>query len=115
MSVHAFTLGDDSDGEALRIVLACHAAQRGPAGVDLTGTTLTLTFTPDLTAAETTALTELVRAAKSVLGLSRAERNALESDVTTLRSYLQVATPTLAQTAAATKAIIRVLRAVLRD
>lgn len=115
MSTHAFTLGDDSGDEAQRIVIACHEAGRAPIGVELSGTTLTLTFTPDLTAGEQTALAELVRAAKSVLGLSRQERNALEDDIAGLRTYYGLASPTNAQSIAAIKAIIRVLRAVLRD
>jgi hypothetical protein len=44
-----------------------------------------------------------------------AEWQALEPDIAGLKSYLGVATPTAAQTASATKAIIRVLAALLRD
>jgi hypothetical protein len=50
-----------------------------------------------------------------VPGISLAEWQALEPDIAGLKSYLGTASPTAAQTASATKAIIRVLAALLRD
>lgn len=111
MSTHVFTVPDERSIPG--ITLACLAAFRWPNVTDYAGTTLTLTFTPDLAAGETTTLAEIVRAAVSVL--TRAERNGIESDVTLLRTYQGIATPTLAQTVAATKAQTRVIRALLRD
>ena len=115
MSTHAFTLGADASAATARIVMACHDAGRAPVAATLSGTNLTLEFSPDLGAAAVARLEEIVRAARSSLGLSPDERNALETEIVGLRTYLGVATPTAAQTALATKAIIRVLRAVLRD
>jgi len=47
--------------------------------------------------------------------LALAEWLSIKSDAAGLRNYLGVATPTLTQTAAATKAIIRVLNTIIRD
>lgn len=115
MSTHVYTLGGDAEAERERIVMACHDAGQGPIVADLSGSTLTLVFIPDLSPAKATALDSLVRAAKSVLGLSPAERDALEDDIAGLRTYYGLASPTNAQSVAAIKAIIRVLRAALRD
>lgn len=84
MSTHAFTVPDER--AIPTIALACLAAFRWPNVTDYTGTTLTLTFTPDLTAAEQTALAEIVRAANTPL--TRAERNAVEPFLVTGRSFL---------------------------
>jgi hypothetical protein len=78
--------------------------------------TRTLVYTPDLTAAEQATFDRLLAVARShVAGISPAEWQALEPDIAGLRTYLGTATPTAAQTTSATKAIIRVLRALLRD
>lgn len=74
----------------------------------------TLTITPDLTAGQTQALQDRVaqlRAQRSRYG----RLSEVRDDIAGLRAYMDIATPTLAQTAAATKAIVRVFRAVLDD
>lgn len=115
MSTHVYTLGGDAEAERQRIVMACHDAGQGPIVADLSGSTLTLIFIPDLGPAKSAALDSLVRAAKSVVGLTSAERDALETDIATLRAYYQNASPTNAQSVAAIKSIIAVLRAAFRD
>jgi hypothetical protein len=75
-----------------------------------------LTFEPPLTAAEQAILDRLIRVRLShVPGISTAEWQALEPDIAGLKTYLGLPTPTAGQTASATKAIIRVLAALLRD
>lgn len=112
MSVHTFAEPDRR--RIADIVLACHDAGRGPNAVDYDGTTLTLTFLPDLTAAEVTALTNRVRAASTPL-LTQAERDAIQADIDGLITYQGLASPTLAQTVSAVKAQSRILRAILRS
>lgn len=78
------------------------------------GTTLSVTFTPDLTAQEQAALKAIIR----ITGLVRVtpqEMAALDGDIDGLATYLGLANPTAAQTVLAVKAIIRCLRALLRD
>jgi hypothetical protein len=111
MSTHAFPLGDRR--RLQDIVLACHDAGRAPTSVDYDGTTLTLTFTPDLTAAEVTRLGEFVRAYESLL--TPTERNGIQADVDLLVTFQGIASPTLAQAVAAIKAQGRILRAILRS
>lgn len=82
------------------------AAQTGP---------LTLTFTPDLTSAERATFDSIAKLAVGATLLTPAERANVEPDVALLRTYQGIASPTLAQTAAATKAQSRILRAILRD
>lgn len=50
-----------------------------------------------------------------ITGITFAEWQALDNDLSGLRTYQGVASPTLAQTVAATKAQNRVLAAILRD
>jgi hypothetical protein len=71
----------------------------------------TLVWTPDLSAAEQI----LLRNAGSAVSLTDAERNAIQSDIDGLVTFAGIATPTLAQTAAAVKAQSRILRAILRS
>ena len=80
-------------------------------GGDPSHATRTLTWTPDLTPAEVL----LARAIGCSVRITVAERDALEADIDGLRTYHGLASPTAAQTAQAVKAIIRVLRAILRD
>jgi hypothetical protein len=72
-------------------------------------------FDPDLNPEEEAKLAKVVSLSRSGLEVTDAEWDALSSDIDGLRTYHGLATPTAAQTAQATKAIIRVLRAVLRD
>jgi hypothetical protein len=111
MSTHAFPVPDVA--AAARVVSAVDASAL-PRGSHLYAAgTLTFTFDPDLSAANATTLGLIVRAGRSLL--TQAERDALEGDIDGLRTYHGLASPTAAQTAQATKAIIRVLRALLRD
>lgn len=118
MSTH--TLPWTASASVLEAVSAATAAVRAPTGVRNDETTITFDYTPDLTAAEVTTLTTAVA---GVVGVTRtrnvtltfAEYQAIKPDLATLRSYMGVASPTAAQTSTATKSIIRVLRALLRD
>jgi hypothetical protein len=98
----------DTDG----FVRLLETSLRRPALVNEDGQTVSL-FTPDLTPAEVTAYQRLLRLHHSRLGLTPAEFTALEPDLDGLRSFVSVASPTASQTAAATKALIRVIRAIL--
>lgn len=77
--------------------------------------TITYRFTPDLTLAELTTFSNLRATLRSRIRFTDAEMDALRPDVEGLRTYQGLASPTAAQTAQATKAIIRILRAVFRD
>lgn len=89
---------------------------RVPSDVAWDGTTATYTFTPDLTAAEAVAFDDLVSTFHSHdVELSLTEYQAIKSDIALLKTFAGINTPTLAQTAAATKAQSRILRALLRD
>lgn len=101
-------------GSAPLVTAAISSEIRRPESIATTAATWTLTFTPDLTAPELVILANVVAAAKTRL-ISATEWQAISADVDGLRTYLGVASPTLAQTALASKAIIRVLRAILRD
>jgi lipopolysaccharide biosynthesis protein len=84
----------------------------GPEGV-------TLTYTPDLTAAEVTRLgdfmADIATMAHFGVTMTLAEWQAIKADAAGLRAYLGVASPTAAQTAAAVKAIVRVLGTIIRE
>ena len=74
-----------------------------------------LEFTPDLSAAEQTTLARIFSAATKGFDLTAGEYQAIKDEVATLSAYLGVATPTLVQTATALKALIRVVRAMVRE
>lgn len=83
---------------------------------DSATSTATITFTPDLTAAETATLSDMVGAYHTRdLSLTLAEYRAIKPDLAGLRTYAGIASPTLAQTVSAVKAQSRILRALLRD
>jgi hypothetical protein len=107
------------DALAGRFAALIGDALRAPATIatdDQSGDPI-LTFSPPLDpATEQPVYDRLLRLAKvRVLGITPAEWQALEPDVTNLKTYLGIASPTAAQTAAATKAIVRVLGAILRS
>lgn len=77
--------------------------------------TAELTWTPDLSAADQTTLSNLRKLIVGAVLITPAERAALEPDIDGLRTYANLATPTLAQTVLAVKAQSRILRALLRD
>ncbi|HUW16221.1 MAG TPA: hypothetical protein VMW94_04010 [Actinomycetes bacterium] len=70
---------------------------------------------PPLSPTEQETLAELVRMARFGVTMTLAEWQAIKADAAGLKAYLGVASPTAAQTAAATKAIIRVLATIIRD
>lgn len=89
-----------------------------PTATDSNGTLgnqRTLTWTPDLTAQQTTTMQTIRQLAVSAVLITPAERDAIQSDVDGLIAYQAIGSPTLAQTAAATKAQNRILRAILRS
>lgn len=99
--------------------IAWEAAQaiRNPAsiGEDANGRPL-IVFDPALTTAEQATFDLIVRRHLSrIPGITPAEWEQLAPQIDGLRTYLGLANPTAAQTASATKAIIRVLRAIFRD
>lgn len=77
--------------------------------------TATLTWTPDLSPADLATVQSIVKLAVGSTLLTKAERDNLEPDFTTLRAYANAASPTNAQTIAAVKSVIDVLRAFVRD
>lgn len=105
------------DDLARRVAQLCSQLIREPAtlGTDAATGDPVLTFEPPLTTAEQTTYANILRTLRSAVAITPAERQALEPDIATLRTYVGVTSPTAAQTAAATKAIIRVIRALFRD
>lgn len=73
-------------------------------------------FTPDLTSAEAATFADIVATFRTRdVELTPAEYVAIKSDIALLKTFAGINSPTLAQTAAATKAQSRILRALLRD
>jgi hypothetical protein len=120
MSNHAFAVADARLVNP--IVVACHAAGKPPAAVAYDGANLTLTFSPDLVAAEVVTVTAVVRAAVSIL--TRVERDAIETFLATERTFVGLAQADFIALTQAQRdrmlfdvvtALIRVQRAMLRD
>ena len=115
MSTHIVPIqGNDPDGTVAQVA----AAIRAPASVggwDAEAGTIILTYAPDLTAGELNTLSDLLTLWRFGVVLTLAEWQAIKGDAAGLRAYLGVASPTLAQTAAATKAIVRVLGTIIRS
>lgn len=74
-----------------------------------------LVWEPPLTTAEQATFGDLQLMARFGVTLTLAEWQSIKADAAGLRNYLGVASPTAAQTAAATKAIIRVLGTIIRS
>ncbi len=72
-------------------------------------------FTPPLTAPEQATFDDLKLMAKFGVEMTLAEWQSIKADAAALKAYNGVATPTLAQTAAAVKAINRVLATIVRS
>jgi hypothetical protein len=72
-------------------------------------------FDPPLSPAETETLADLRQMQRHRVSITLAEWQSIKADAAGLRAYLGVASPTAAQTAAATKAVIRVLSTVIRS
>ena len=75
----------------------------------------TFVFDPPLSPAEEATLADLATMTRFGVTLTLAEWTAIKADAAGLKAYLGVASPTAAQTAAATKAIIRVLGTIVRS
>ena len=88
-------------------------------GVEQGPGSLTVSFTGTLTAEQRATAQDIANdlavLARSGVKLSLAEWRAIKADIAGLKAYLGVASPTAAQTAAATKAIIRVLGTIIRE
>lgn len=108
MSTHF--VPDDSTVDVLGFLPAGRTLhlQPTPGGV-------TCEILPDLTPTQAARFAELVAAGRSRIRFTDAEFDALRPDIDGLRTYHGLASPTAAQTAQATKAIIRILRSILRD
>lgn len=72
-------------------------------------------FIPPLSPADQATLADLQTMARFGVTLTLAEWQAIKADAAGLKAYLGVASPTAAQTASATKAIIRVLGVIVRS
>jgi hypothetical protein len=81
--------------------------------IDIDTGTPVLTFQPPLTVQEQATFADLQVMAKISGEMTLAEWQAIKAEA--LKTYLGVASPTLVQTAAATKAIIRVLGVIVRS
>ena len=74
-------------------------------------------FVPPLSAGEQTAFADLVLMAKFGItsNITLAEFQAIRSDLATDKTFVGIASPTLAQNNAATKSLIRIVGALLRQ
>lgn len=116
MSTHAVS-GSGPTGMP-GLLAAVTGAIRAPDTVlwDQATATATYVFTPDLSSAESVTFTDLVAAFRQhEVAITLAEYQAIKPDLALLKTYAGIASPTLAQTVAATKAQSRILRAMLRD
>jgi hypothetical protein len=113
MSDHSIPSPADPVSGFAGLLEAVTAAIRAPSEVRIGPVYV---FVPDLTTAEATTFADLVALHRTRdVELTPAEYATLKPDLEGLRTYHGLASPTAAQTAQATKAIIRVLRALLRD
>lgn len=118
MSEHAvaLALGDDPVTGPPGMLADVTGAIRAPSAVSLSPGAVVYTFIPDLTPAESATFDDLVRTIRArVPSITLVEYQALKSALSGLRQYHGLASPTNAQSVAAIKAIIEVLRALLRD
>lgn len=95
----------------------CRTYLRDPSSAAVDGGTGTpiFTFVPPLNPAEQVTLDDLATMARFGVTLTLAEWQGIKADAAGLKAYLGVASPTAAQTAAATKAIVRVLGTIIRS
>lgn len=84
-----------------------------PPSIEWDGAQSVAVFYPDLSASEQQTYALLVRVHRSRVGLTFADYTVLQPDLVGLRAFANLASPTAAQTAAAVKALIRVVRAIL--
>lgn len=102
-------------GQAIAVMYGSRQAIRQPETVTSGDPDWTFTFTPDLTAPELVTFNRLVSVARSPIGITPAEWQAIQPDIDGLQTFQGIATPTLVQTVAAVKAQSRILRALLRS
>lgn len=79
------------------------------------GSGLTPVFVPPLTTAEQATLADLQTMARFGVTLTLAEWQSIKTDAASLKTYNGIASPTLAQTVAATKAQNRILATIIRS
>ena len=120
MSTHPLPAPANDPADSLRwqhlaaVTALCRAHFREPESVTDDGTTLALVFTPDLTAGQAATLRRII-AITGLMRVTPGEWAGIEGDLDNARAYLNVGSPTLAQTAGMLKSVIRVLRVMLRD
>jgi hypothetical protein len=73
----------------------------------------TVTFTPDFTGADLAAVDNYVSKQRANAPLDDSRAAAIRAEVPTLQAYLDASAPTATQTVTATKALIRVVRALV--
>lgn len=110
--------GDPADSERwqrlARVKRLCFQYLGREPSVADNGTTVSVTFTPDLSAADLNTLIAIVHI--SGIGVvTPAEYVAVSGDVANLKAYLGLTSPTNAQSVAAIKSLIRVLGVIVRD
>ena len=104
-----------SDVSLLARLIAEHIRPPATWTSDTGAGTASYTFDPPLSPAEQATLDDLVTMARFGVTLTLAEWQSVKPDAQLLKAYLGVASPTLAQTAAAAKAIVRVLATIIRS
>lgn len=115
MSVHPIPPNIDIGRLSRLITQALRAPSGLVAGNGTNQPPTALEFTPDLSAAEQATLDRVIGAAQKAVDFSPGEYQAIKDEVATLAAYLGNNSPTAAQTAAALKALIRVVRQIVRE
>lgn len=100
---------------ARMVISGCQRLIRQPEIVTVTEPDWILTFTPDLTAPQLVVFGNIVASVGGAVSVTPEERTAIEGDIATLRAFFLAPTPTAAQNVTATKSLIKVIRAILRD
>ena len=109
----SIVIPDALHDEALAL---CALYLRGPEqDQGASGEDRTFIWTPDLTAAELLVGKRILDLLRSTLRVTPDEWQSISDEVAGLTQYHGLANPTAAQTALAVKAIIRLLRVILRD
>ena len=88
---------------------------RRPTSFDTSTDPPTPVWSPALTSAEQAVYADLQTMTRFGVALTLAEWQAIKPDAAGLKAYLGLASPTLAQTAAAVKALIRAMGVIIRD
>lgn len=113
MSVHALPAGVGPDDLHILIPLCRRSLGQTPA---ITGTgPFTATFGTDLTTAQEDTFRRIVATITSPLFSAPDDYAVITQEAPNLRAYYQNAAPTNAESVAALKSVIRVLRALVRD